>query len=818
MRGSTLCTVLTAGLLVAPVALGTVGVVEHQFGYGIPICFSVTPFGDDATVAMGNLEGFIHLMGFEDETYIAMGTSSDLGIACRISSADFDGDGRMEVAVATTGDFIVFLEYWERVLLEEGRVDIGSSSVELMASDSDRDGLPEVLARTWDGRLVVLGYEGGRYCVEWQSVSLGEPAHALGLDVGDTDGDGEDEIAIEANAYIHLFGSDGEGGYVLEWKSEDFGTNVLSVGVGDADSDGRAEIFIGKYWWTIYVYGYDGTQYREEVTIEGFHPLLAMCLRVEDVDLDGVEELIAELGVDYDGYLWIYQYDVSGYSLEWQSENCFVAGLPGSGLGIGDADGDLRPEIFYSNFFGQIYVFGHNGFSYEREWRNEELGAESYGVALGDVDSDGDVEICAGDEWGRLYVEGWDGSEWVEEWRSEDFGSHLWGVAVDNLDDDEHVEIATGDYDGMIRIFGFDGSGYRLEWESSHPLGYYCFGMAIGDVDNDSDNELVTATSDWISGDDFGGYLWVLSFQSGEYIVEWKSDPIDARVYGLSLDDLDGNGMLEIVASSDVSTYKFQYNGEIYEELWAQAEGGWGVGTGDVDGDGEPEFVHGLASGVVRVRDGVTFGLEWESEDLGYDAFGICVDDLDNDGEDEILVGVGSEWVKGGVGLFEHDHMGYRLEWYSEEFSYRMGRYDGMVVGDVDGDVHPEVVMGSKGYLWVMGFDPPAPVTVTVSPDTVAVQPGGSVEYHVSLVNHGQEPDSIDVWADVILPNGKPYPGNPVVGPRAVTIPGGKTIERDLIQPVPVSAPLGAYTYWVRLGRHPQRVIDQDCIIIHVVE
>ena len=109
-------------------------------------------------------------------------------------------------------------------------------------------------------------------------------------------------------------------------------------------------------------------------------------------------------------------------------------------------------------------------------------------------------------------------------------------------------------------------------------------------------------------------------------------------------------------------------------------------------------------------------------------------------------------------------------------------------------------------------------VVVTLTPDEVSVPRGGTAGLTFQLENTGDEPETVDAWTELTLPNGQAYPGNPHLGPQAVTLAAGQTVSQHFDIPVPVSAPLGVYTYTGNAGDYPGTVFSTDSFDIEVTE
>jgi hypothetical protein len=108
-------------------------------------------------------------------------------------------------------------------------------------------------------------------------------------------------------------------------------------------------------------------------------------------------------------------------------------------------------------------------------------------------------------------------------------------------------------------------------------------------------------------------------------------------------------------------------------------------------------------------------------------------------------------------------------------------------------------------------------VTIDLSPDATVVPRGGQLGLTAVVTNHTGTPQSIYGLTEVTLPNGNPYPGNPVFGPVYFTIGPYGMITKHVTHDVPMFAPLGEYNYTAEIGYPPNSVLDTDTFAFEVV-
>ena len=298
--------------------------------------------------------------------------------------ADFDGDGRLDIALGMHLVGVTVLvqkepgrfEPWGRGLdmTPVAGPTASYTSRAIFAADWNGDGRPDIVAlgegpRVQMGRTIAPTVEPHSYGIvvylnqgdgTWQRKDAGtDPAQLFGDDVHavDLDGDGRLDILTSTSRagrrdLVHL--ADGRGG----WRSTEVagirpGAQVHAIKAGDLDGDGRLDLVVAflSYeagrWWT------------------------------------GVDVLLARDG-------------------GWQRRVLFAEeGNRGVwALALGDLDGDGAKDVVGLTGDGEVLVFrgdGRGGFARERSPIHERsAGCRGYHVELVDLDRDGRAEIVAG--------------------------------------------------------------------------------------------------------------------------------------------------------------------------------------------------------------------------------------------------------------------------------------------------------------------------------------------------------------------------------------------------------------------------------------
>lgn len=292
-----------------------------------------------------------------------------------------------------------------------------------------------------------------------------------------------------------------------------------------------------------------------------------------------------------------------------------------------DVDGDRRPEIFFAPYQAAgLSTFHRLNWRGQVVWTFPTRAYTSYASpAVADLDGDGRFLVIFADTQGTVYA--LDAATGRQRWTYAMGGSADMNTpAIADLDRDGKREIVIGNH-GNGSIHALDAEG-RPRWV--YQTGGSIYGVTVDDADGDGTPEIYAA--DWSGA--------VHSLTAGgrlRWTVRTRG-PVTAY-NGLAVGDLDRDGTKEIVVGiQDGSVLCLSPAGRTLWQFQRRGHISGSVIAGDFDRDGQLEVFAGSHSGVVYMI-GPRGALKWEHTLGGRLAYmGITAEDLDGDGLVEVLV------------------------------------------------------------------------------------------------------------------------------------------------------------------------------------
>lgn len=499
----------------------------------------------------------------------------------------------------------------------ETRVEIGTDSEthsDYRIADFDGDGVLDMAVISLTGELRVLIGNGAGFVIGQELQIDGLPIWMSG---GDFDGDGDEDLVVvrsDANE-TNLWRNDGKGGFSMAGTLAG-GAGALAVAVGDLNNDGLLDVAVSRPSAPEIIVGFGDGQLgfgsQQQIALPGGGT--AFNLAIGDANRDGIRDLVvADTGFSrvilYPGSA---QQNLGAAVCELQ-----IPGTPGA-VTFGDLSGDGLDDLVVSAFSSDHYVVVTEVFP-PALTEAPGIGAQICGYAsfdvpvpaspalakVGDVTGDGinDLVACLGFTASLCIAPGLAGG----------------GVGEPFLLDSTGLPLRPfiGDFDGNGRndVFALSGLGLRVNlWLGNED------GILIGARSYASG----LPGASWLEGGDFDG--------DGDFEVVTGSNS------GTRLSIMGGVGVLAVEGGVDVGVAIYQLK------------------AGDIDLDGLPDLVVGVAGGIKVLRNTSTPG-NYSFEILpiapsaiatGDYPFGITLGDFDRDADIDIAV---CDYVGGGVHL-----------------------------------------------------------------------------------------------------------------------------------------------------------------------
>ena len=718
----------------------------------LAMLFLLTTMVPLATVEAANEERRDTDKGYISEQWRA-GLGTGLGALNSIKSADIDNDGEDELVFGNAQGFVHILEWdsenngWSDNF---HTIDMGGAVKGMEIAQIDDDPQLEIaVGYNWvsdvgkvkiiDGQTLLaetnwssgVSWSHGQWTAGWP----------YGLAMGDLDGDDESEIAMgDDRGFLWVVETNTPEIYVgrditpdeAEWYvdvSAKVGKGVADawgITFGQFDDDEAMEVAVGTKEGWVAIFDGETEEMQWKKDMDGNDEADSLCYSLIAADLDGDD--IDELIVPQQSKMTVF--------IDGDKDNFVEDSTIKSGYGLVNSDlfGNSNEELVIADGNGKIRIMGLTGSSLTtyQEWNTGYPMNTGAGITVS-TNGHSDPWLIHGSDSGMVVA--WEitsQTDHDEVWSTNSDsnennlysieGGGAYGVAIGNIDNDDTLEMLVGSSSG--RVYAYDGVTYETDWVSP-VLEKNIMGIAVGDLNNDGDNDIAISTGNpgepQVEGEGGEGYLYVFEGTGTSFTQAYQSPNIDAAL-GLTIAELDGSTYPEIgVATGYVEVIDptagtselhgnvrvYGYSGSSYGSEWSSNDLGeivGGIASGDLGGSNDYLVVgtsgdsrnDNQVSGEVIVykRSGGTYTTDGTTIDSErYRPYGIAVGDVDNDGEAEIAVGTGD------FGDSKPTVTVYEGSSHSIEYTKTVDTSSvwGVAIDDFDSDGFVELIYGTSG-------------------------------------------------------------------------------------------------------------------------
>jgi enediyne biosynthesis protein E4 len=374
-----------------------------------------------------------------------------------------------------------------------------------LAGDLDADGILDLVEPAEPFARLFRGRADGRFTSWDERLADFDLTYGTGGSLADFDGDEDlDALVLRYDAPAVLLRNEGLGTFtdVTEAAGLTAAGSATSSTWADSDGDGDLDLFVGAYEEIVAGDGVEGKSYLYE-NVDGIledrsdtlppevHAGFTRVAGFHDIDGDQRPELyiVNDVGSVTPNVLLANE---AGRLVPDASRGLDLQ-MSGGGLGVGDVNGDLRPDflvpqwdvisLMLSNADGRWYDNAAARGLVTDPLRDQRVG---WGAELADIDNDGDLDGIVAYGWfevpdplwdnptlqpDALFVQQEDGT-FVDEapaWGVDDLGTGR-GFVVADLDDDGWLDLVKRDLAGPTRSYvSHCGRNHYLKVELRQP-------------------------------------------------------------------------------------------------------------------------------------------------------------------------------------------------------------------------------------------------------------------------------------------------------------------------------------------------------------
>ncbi|MFK8007683.1 MAG: T9SS type A sorting domain-containing protein [Saprospiraceae bacterium] len=573
-----------------------------------------------------------------------------------VYSADFDGDGDIDVITGSTyDDKINILENSDgqgNFILKQ-TITSADDVRSVFASDIDGDGDMDILsASRIDNKIAWYENSDGLGNFDTEQIISVDAEQAYSVYSSDVDGDGDMDVisaSVGDDKIAWYENTDGQGNFSDQNIISTSADGAYSVHSSDLDGDGdmdilSASVLDDKVAWYKNLDGQGNFSAEQIISTDSD---FAISVFSSDLDGDGDMDVLSASESD-DKVVWYKNTDGLG---DFSSEinpiqlidfprAVFAADLDGdSDMDILCASEEDNKISWYENIDGQGNFIQQNILTSTAQWATT--------VVAGDIDNDGDMDVIAGSYGHVFWFENMDGAA--------DFSGAK--IITSSIIETESVFVADIDGDGDLDVLAASSGDSKIKWyENVDGLGNFDSGNNINffaenaqsvfaqDLDNDGDMDVISGSS----GDNIVAWYENLDGLGDFSLKIIITEDVD-YVTSVSSADIDGDGDNDVISVSrndgKIAWYRNDGMGNFSDqmEIFSNTSFAIHASTTDIDMDGDLDIILSSYSGDLEWfenLDGMgTFGTNQIIEDDFYGTIASFPADINGDGKVDIVGG-----------------------------------------------------------------------------------------------------------------------------------------------------------------------------------
>ncbi|CAF5107560.1 unnamed protein product [Rotaria sp. Silwood1] len=490
------------------------------------------------------------MLGYGNATFTSQtseGTSFD-SRPLAMASGDFNNDKRSEIAIIydRSDNVDIFVAYNRGTFAKETRYSVGSTPRSVAVGDFNNDTRLDIVVANWwsDDVSVLLGYGNGSFSKETRYSTGFRPQFVA---VGDFNNDTRLDIVVAnyGDDDVSVLLGYGNGSFAQQ-TNYSVGSWPYSVAVGDFNNDTRLDIVVAN-WVSSDVsvlLGYGNGSFAKETRYSvGFPPY---SVAIGDFNNDTRLDIVVTNWVSSDVSVLL------GYGNgSFAKERRYSVGSHPLSIAVGDFNNDTRLDIVVankgSNDVSVLLGYGNGSFAEQTRYL---VGSQPYSVAIGDFNNDTrlDIIVVNSDSNDVSVLLGCDYIVFVKEMMlMTGNGSRPQSLVISDFNNDDQMDIGVvNSREQNIGIFlGYGNISFANQVTYSPGLYSSPCSMAVGDFNNDTRMDIVFASCD---ADSVG---IILGYGNGSFgnVMPYSTGSSSSR-YSVAVGDINNDTLEDVVIAN----------------------------------------------------------------------------------------------------------------------------------------------------------------------------------------------------------------------------------------------------------------------------